>query len=102
MGIHRVDFNEYGLVIEVADIEWQRCVVHPEASFIRALENKQHAVVFGEFLAVHQAFAMLTWVIGDLDVDLLFADANGVPGASQLVGLLCVAFVATRNKEESA
>ena len=56
---------------EIHDVEWNPGVFHPEAAWCIILENKQHAVAFGQAVAVHQAECLFVWGIGNLYAELL-------------------------------
>src|SRR5687768_348821 len=59
------DGDDSELLVEPDDVERDAAVLHPERVLTGLFENEEHALVFGEFLAEHQAPLALRFGICD-------------------------------------
>src|SRR4051812_47400882 len=74
--IHRVDFLQFAGRIEIADVQRQRRVAHPETLLLRAREDKEHALILPHGFAEHEALLQLGRQRGDLHLDGLAAELD--------------------------
>jgi hypothetical protein len=71
--LHLGEVHHRTIVGNERDGQGQQGVLHPEALNRRPLEDEQHSLVLGHFLAMHQARGALVDRLRDLGIDLMHA-----------------------------
>lgn len=72
-----VYFPEPSIGAEISDIQRNPGVAHPETAAVRALKQKEHAVIGWQRLPKHQPSLLFTGRQGQLEPQLVPADGDG-------------------------
>lgn len=70
LGLHAGRDDDMAASVNKGNVEGDEGVLHPEAFRRRFGENKQHALILRQALAVHQAGVALVLSLGNLGINL--------------------------------
>lgn len=79
IGPQGIDFPQNTVRTEVADVEGDGRIAHPEAHFLGPVENEEHAFLLAQLFPIHEAALQFHRPHRHLHLRLDFADPEGKP-----------------------